>query len=135
MGKIRRALRYLKNNGFKRSFIRLKEKIIEKALNSKNEKIEQENYLKWIKNNEPTEEELNKQRKHVFKYSPKISIIVPMYNTPENYFLELVESIKEQTYTNWELCLADGSPQKQDFIQDVVNSDARIIYKFLNGNF
>lgn len=133
MNKLKRAIRYLKNNGIKRSFIRLKEKIFEKMFNANIEKREQESYLEWIKNNEPSTEELNEQRKFKFEYSPKISIIVPMYNTPENYFKELVESVKDQTYSNWELCLADGSPVKSDFIDKYID-DSRIVYKFLGEN-
>ena len=40
---------------------------------------------------------------------PKISIVVPLYKTPEKYLDELVDSIRRQSYENWELCLSDGS--------------------------
>ena len=43
-------------------------------------------YERWIYLNEPNAKELKEQRKEKFKIAPKISIIVPMYNTPENYF-------------------------------------------------
>lgn len=42
-------------------------------------------YQKWIAANEPTEEELEEQRKHKFSNQPKISIIIPMYNTPVKF--------------------------------------------------
>ena len=70
-------------------------------------------YQEWIKNNEPTKKEIEAQRKVKFKINPKISILVPMYNTPYNFFDELVDCLINQTYTNWELCLADGSPEKK----------------------
>lgn len=35
--------------------------------------------------------------------------MVPLYKTPEKYLRRLVESVQEQTYSNWELCLSDGS--------------------------
>ena len=54
-------------------------------------------YDLWIELNEPTEEELEAQRKHKFDYEPKISVIVPMYNTPINFFEELVNSLINQT--------------------------------------
>ena len=57
----------------------------------------------------------------------KISIIVPMYNTPIKYFKELVDSVLKQTYSNLELCLADGSPEKNEesiFDDDLQNLDA-----------
>ena len=39
----------------------------------------------------------------------KISILVPLYNTPLQFLNEMIESVLNQTYQNWELCLADGS--------------------------
>lgn len=97
-------------------------------------KKEKEAYLKWIENNEPKEDELEKQRKHKFKYNPKISIIVPMYKTKKEFFEELVESLIGQTYENWELALADGSEEKNPELEEIAKKDKRIIYKFLGEN-
>lgn len=91
-------------------------------------------YERWIYLNEPNVKELKEQRKEKFKIAPKISIIVPMYNTPENYFEELVDSLINQTYSNWELCLADGSEKQNDNILQITKKDERIKYKFLNSN-
>lgn len=91
-------------------------------------------YQKWIEKNEPTEEELEQQRKTKFALEPKISILVPMYNTPYKFFKELVECLIHQTYSNWELCLADGSPEQDDSLKEIYEQDARIQYKFLGEN-
>lgn len=56
-----------------------------------------------------SEETLKKQRETVFTDAPVISIIVPLYNTPELYLSEMLDSVCTQSYTNWQLCLADGS--------------------------
>ena len=93
-----------------------------------------ERYRLWMKNNEPTTEELEEQRNFKFKINPKISVVVPMYNTPINYFKELVDCMKEQTYTNWELCLADGSPEENIEFKEIIGNDSRIKYRFLNEN-
>ena len=92
-------------------------------------------YLYWMKNNTPTNEEYAAQRGHVFEYSPKISIIVPLYNTPERFFREMLDSVVNQTYSNWELCLADGSTQTGN-LKDIAASygDERIVYKKLDKN-
>lgn len=66
-------------------------------------------YKAWLKRHRPTKAKLQEQREHVFAYQPKISIVIPLYKTPHNYLNELVESIKSQTYKNWELCFSDGS--------------------------
>ncbi|NLC87189.1 MAG: glycosyltransferase family 2 protein [Clostridiaceae bacterium] len=93
-----------------------------------------DDYHRWIYFNEPTKKEIEEQRKEVFKFQPKISIIVPMYNTPIKFFKELVDNMIGQTYTNWELCLADGSEKKNEEIKNIVKKDERIKYKFLNEN-
>lgn len=96
---------------------------------------EQENYQKWITNNEPDEAELENQRKTKFKFMPKISIVVPLYNTPEKYFEELLLSLKEQTYTNWELCLADGSQKENEYIKKTISLYGdKIKYKCIGTN-
>ncbi len=91
-------------------------------------------YQQWIKNNEPTKEDLEKQRNTKFRINPKISILVPMYNTPYNFFEELVDCLINQTYSNWELCLADGSPQKDTSLEKIYKKDNRIKYQFLGEN-
>ncbi len=98
-----------------------------------NYSTEERTYLKWIKENEPSKQEIGKQRKAGFKLNPKISILVPLYNTPENFFDELVQSLKKQTYANWELCLADGSPEPIGFINKYLD-DKRIVYKIIGEN-
>ncbi len=92
-------------------------------------------YVHWLKNNSPTEEELAAQRAHSFPISPKISVVVPLYNTPETLLREMITSVTAQTYTNWELCLADGSTDEFDLLPIVSSfDDARIIYKKLDQN-
>lgn len=90
-------------------------------------------YEYWMRLNDPTSEELDKQRKHKFKYNPKISIVIPLYNTPEDLFRELLFNMYRQTYRNWELCLADGSDEKLEYIEKMCK-DQRIHYKFLGVN-
>lgn len=91
-------------------------------------------YQLWIQQNEPTEEELEAQRKTEFKINPKISIIIPMYNTPKKFFQELVDSLINQTYPNWELCLADGSSERNEKLEAICKKDERIKYKFKGIN-
>lgn len=127
---LKKILKYYKKYGLKKSIIKLKEKIsIFKLYSSFNV-----NYNTWIKNNEPNELELKEQEKYKFKYNPKISIIVPMYDTNELFFKELVDSLKSQTYKNFEVCLVDGSNAINPNIVDLIKDDKRFIYKFLGYN-
>ncbi len=57
----------------------------------------------------PSEETRKKQENEAFKKTPLISILVPLYNTPEKFLRDMIESVLAQTYHNWQLCLADGS--------------------------
>lgn len=86
-------------------------------------------YEGWLKLRTPKNAELKRQRAFAFAYAPKISIVVPLYKTPKKYLDEFVQSVMQQTYGNWELCLSDGSG-KDSPIADVLKAyeakDARI---------
>ena len=92
------------------------------------------NYKKWIQKNEPNGDELEKQREEKFANSPLISVVIPMYNTDVEYFKILIDSLTAQTYSNIEICIADGSPYENPQILDIINNDNRIIYKHLEEN-
>ncbi|MDD3192691.1 MAG: glycosyltransferase [Oscillospiraceae bacterium] len=82
--------------------------------------------------------ELVAQRKAVFPRQVKFSILVPLYNTPENFLKEMIASVQAQTYPDWELCLADGSDNEHAQVGQIVarlqQSDARIKYQKLEKN-
>lgn len=83
----------------------------------------------------PTEEELKAQREDTsFAYRPKINVVVPAYETPEQFLRDLVDSLRAQTYDKWELCIADGS--SSDAVKRVLDSytDERICYHKLEKN-
>ena len=79
------------------------------------------------------------QRKAHFSKQIKFSILVPLYNTPKNYLCEMIQSVLDQNYTNWELCLADGSDAEHNYVGQVckiyAKKDPRIIYKKLDANY
>lgn len=79
---------------------------------------------------------LAEQRAHVFEYNPKISICIPLFNTPLNFLKELIDSVRAQTYPNWQLCLGDAStkPEPGKFIKKHYSKDARIVYQVLEEN-
>lgn len=86
-------------------------------------------YQKWIVRHLPGPKELERQRREKFDFQPKISIVIPLYKTQEKYLRQLVETIKEQTYPNWELCLSDGSGANSPIaglLESLVASDERI---------
>lgn len=93
-----------------------------------------EAYALWMEHNELALSEIHELRKERFETEPLISIVVPMYNTNERYFEELVQSVTAQIYPHWELCLADGSVEKNEKLEEITKQDNRIFYKFLGEN-
>jgi glycosyltransferase involved in cell wall biosynthesis len=98
-----------------------------------------ETYQIWIKYNEPSITELEKQRTFIFKFKPKISIIMPTYNTPREYLIKAIESVISQTYQNWELCIADDASTEihvKEILKYYKEKDERIkvIYRTENGH-
>lgn len=94
-------------------------------------------YAEWWELTKPTEEELAAQREETFAYMPKFSIVIPVYRTPEKFLREMIDSIVEQTYGNWELCIADGSPAGQSvekILKKYAAKDSRIRYQVLGEN-
>ncbi len=64
----------------------------------------------------------------------QFSIVVPLYNTPEKYLREMIESVVDQTYGNWELILADASGTPLDVAKEFAAEDPRIRYYHLDSN-
>ncbi|WP_179292212.1 glycosyltransferase [Paenibacillus campinasensis] len=100
-----------------------------------------QSYQKWVESKSLTdirEKEINREISE-FEYKPLISIIVPVYNVEEKWLRKCIESVRNQLYTNWELCLADdASPKKH--IREVLDEykliDPRIkvVYREKNGH-
>lgn len=84
----------------------------------------------------PDEERRAFEENYKFEKHPLFSILVPLYNTPENMLKEMIDSVEWQTYKNWELCLADGSDAAHSYVKTVVDSykDSRIRYMKLEKN-
>ena len=97
----------------------------------------QQDYDAWMKQHRVTETELEQQRQHMFEYQPKISILVPTYKTPISMLHEMMASVIGQSYTNWELCIADGTMEDGELkavLQEYVEKDTRIKVRFLDSN-
>lgn len=117
----------IKETGFLFTFVRIKRK------------------LKWIRFIYPYRKayyinhlERKRQEEYIFPKNIKFSILVPLYNTPPKFLHEMIKSVLEQTYSNWELCLVDGSDDKEEKERIICESyqkkDSRIIYKKLIKN-
>lgn len=127
-----RGLQFLRQNGFAG--------VYQKAENARanNRYARRKAARKYLTKIMPTEEEKEKQRTHAFSEDIKISVLVPLYNTPEHFLRDMISSVTGQTYGNWELCLADASDRESGAVAEIVKeyarSDTRIVYQKLQKN-
>mgnify|MGYP000019519759 CR=1 FL=1 len=95
-------------------------------------------YNAWIRARQLKKKQIISQRDEAaaLAFRPKISIVIPLYNTPLNYLRDMVDSIQSQTYDNWQLCLADGSSQDApgELLRRRYGKDQRIVYQKLKEN-
>ena len=99
-------------------------------------------YQSWIITNQSTERANERQRKrlsHTLGILPKISIVMPVYNPPQEFFELAVASLRNQSYENWELCIADdasSAPWLRPRLQELADDDKRIriCFREQNGN-
>jgi len=86
----------------------------------------------------PSEEERKRQKETVFSHPLRFSVVVPLYNTPADVLKEMIDSVCGQTYSDWELCLADGSDDAHgevgDFCRQRAAAEPRIRYRKLERN-
>lgn len=122
---IKKGIRYYRQHGLKKFLYRVTEKLMRKG-------PELEDYNKWIYLHLRSEEELTVQRNTTLRRQLKFSVVVPLYKTPKPYLMEMIASIEKQTYTNWELCLSDGSgidSELRELLEELSQNDNRIRYQ------
>ena len=124
---LQKGFRYLKHYGIKEFWIRLHERF----------EPEEIPYGPWYEAYCPTIEELERQRTKEWRNYPKISIVVPAYKTPIKFLREMMDSLIAQTYPNWELCIADASPEDAAMklvLKEYADRDNRIKWNKLKEN-
>ena len=123
------AMDFLMENGLKAFVIKSRHKL--QGIDSDYD------YPEWVSLTKTTEEELAQQKETVFDYMPRLSVVIPAYKTPERFLSAMLDSLLAQTYTNWEVCVADGSP-KGEGVERVLKryamKDERFRYVILGEN-
>jgi len=96
-------------------------------------------YLEWIRDHEPSQEELHQQTTEIesFNFLPRISVLVPVYNPSPHILEETIHSVMAQTYPHWELCVVNGGSDRSG-VREVLDTyrlkDDRIVIKHLSEN-
>jgi glycosyltransferase involved in cell wall biosynthesis len=98
-----------------------------------------DNYSTWLNQNYPTQIDLQKMAINLenLTYHPLISIIMPVFNTPSHYLEAAIQSVLNQVYPNWELCIADDAstePQIRSILENYSEQDSRIKICFRTTN-
>jgi glycosyltransferase involved in cell wall biosynthesis len=114
-------------------------KLLTKSINIRYKMILKNNnqllYKKWIN----VVESPNRLKAKIFFYEPLISIVMPTYNTPLQWLKEAIESVLNQNYKNWELCIADDASNSKEVLillkkYQEKYSNIKVIYRLNNGN-
>ncbi len=100
------------------------------------ESVAEGGYEAWLVRHKVDKRTLRRQKHAAFAQKPLISIVIPLYCTPLPYLKELLESVRRQSYENWQLCLADGSPddKAKEFLEKHYGREKRIVYRKLEEN-
>jgi O-antigen biosynthesis protein len=80
-----------------------------------NQRFKVDPYLDWIITNEPADYELQQQRDEASKLStcPLFSIVTPVYHPPVHLLTDMLDSVCNQTYKNWEHCVVNADPHDE----------------------
>jgi len=100
------------------------------------------NYQEWIEKYDTLRaEDLRRMKSRLsqFAYQPKISIVMPVYNTGAEWLRAAIDSVLAQVYENWELCIADDAstqPHVRAILDAYAKRDTRIrvVYREQNGH-
>ena len=124
---IQKGFRYLKHYGLREFLVRLSERM----------EPEEVPYGPWFEKHKASREQLEKQHARKWDRTPLLSIVVPAYRTPEEFLEQMMDSLLAQSYENWELCIANGSPEDdrmQKVLREYTKKDSRIRVKNLEEN-
>ena len=102
---------------------------------------EKTDYQQWIDENRLNKLDIIKINRQIEKFTsrPKFSIIVPVYNVEQKWLEKAIESVRNQIYPDWELCIADDASPKPH-IRSVLNkyskldSRIKVIFREQNAN-
>jgi len=98
-----------------------------------------DSYNEWLIKNYPRKIDLLQMANslEVFQYKPHISVIMPVFNAPEQFLREAIESVINQIYPYWELCIADDNSTQihvNHILQEYKTKDSRIKLVFREEN-
>lgn len=88
---------------------------------------EENRYARWLEKHGECEPA-------ALSWKPLISIVVPVYKPPREFLKQMIASVRQQSYQNWQLCLADGEGSMEPVLRQAADEDPRIRYQILDEN-
>jgi len=104
--------------------------------------FDRNDYVEWVRRYDTLTDEartIMRSRIKLFKNRPTISVVMPTYNTPIQWLTEAIESVRNQIYPHWELCIADDASTDQavrTVLERYAKEDVRIkvVFREQNGH-
>lgn len=95
-------------------------------------------YAIWKERHTPGKKELDEQRSKLFPEKALISIVIPVYHPCIEHMKQMIDSVMNQTYGNWELCIAYAGTQDDEagkYLSELVSTSRKVKVKFLKENY
>ena len=104
--------------------------------------FDRNDYAEWMRRYDTLTDEMRASIKHSisgFVNKPLISVLMPTYNPKEEWLIAAIESVRNQIYPNWQLCIADDAstnPAVREILEDYIKKDSRIkvVFREQNGH-
>ncbi len=98
-------------------------------------------YRKWLRRHHTLHAGFRRRiiaETQVLPHRPRISVVMPVYNTPVAWLKRAVESVRDQLYPDWELCIADDCSTDRatlDFLRELAHHNRiKVVFRQENGH-
>ncbi len=118
----------------------LTNRILQRLPRHDEEQEKRKTYQRWVAQYatlSPSDRDAIRLRIKSLKYRPGISVVMPVYNTEEQWLRRAIESVRGQLYPHWELCIADDcstAPHVRRILEEFAAKDERVKVVFRNTN-
>lgn len=132
---IQKSYARYKKHGIQGMFERLDKEYYALYPNHTRKKVDQTKlYRQWILQNE-TDVFVTEH----LEYTPLVSIITPTYNTDPKFLKKMFDSVLTQTYSHWELCIADDASTDKNTLNliheyESAHANIKVVYRKTNGH-
>ncbi|RDH50419.1 glycosyltransferase family 2 protein, partial [Fischerella thermalis] len=98
-------------------------------------------YQQWLEKNTLSQQHILTARQQIAQWQiqPKFSIIMPVYNVEAKWLTQAIESVRNQIYSNWELCIADDASTESHIYEILthysqLDSRIKVVFRTENGH-